>query len=164
MPNHVFRYRCLRDRNAKFHQFPMDARSTPTRVGETHSPDEVSDFTRYRRTTCAMATLPSPIQPESLSMPADDGFRLHDNQCGSPISPQPGKPNPEDAVSGIEAELMTTAGTLQNQELMTKGKDFSLQSCPSSEAGWHGEKQRDEEGKHGSGSLLTPAVQIQLSQ
>ena len=45
---------------------------------------------------------------------------------------------------------MTTAGALQNQELMTQGKDFSLQSCPSREAGWHGEKQGDEKGKHGS--------------
>jgi hypothetical protein len=59
---------------------------------------------------------------------------------------------------------MTTAGTLQNQELMTQGKNFSLQSCPSSEAGWHGEKQGDEKGKHGSGRLHTAAMQIQLFQ
>ena len=59
---------------------------------------------------------------------------------------------------------MTTAGTLQDQDLMTRGRDFSLQSCPSSEAGWQGEKQRYEKGKHGSGSLHTVAVQIQLFQ
>ena len=34
---------------------------------------------------------------------------------------------------------MTTAGTLQVQELMTQGNDFTLQSSPSSQAGWHGE-------------------------
>ena len=59
---------------------------------------------------------------------------------------------------------MTTAGALQNQELMTQGKDFSLQSCPSSEAGWYGEKQGDENGKHGSGSLHAAGLQIQLFQ
>ncbi len=59
---------------------------------------------------------------------------------------------------------MTTAGTLQSQELMTHGKDFSLQSCPSSEAGWHGEKQKNEKGKHGSGSLHTADSQIQPLQ
>ncbi len=59
---------------------------------------------------------------------------------------------------------MTTAGTLQNQDLMAQGKDFSLQSCPSSEAGWHREKQRDEKGNHGSGSLHTAASQIQPLQ
>jgi hypothetical protein len=59
---------------------------------------------------------------------------------------------------------MTTAGALQNQELMTQGKDFRLQSCPSSEAGWHGEEQGHEKGKHGSGSLHAAALQFQLFQ
>ena len=52
---------------------------------------------------------------------------------------------------------MTTAAALQEQGLMTQGKDFSLQGCPGSETGWRGEKQRGEEGKHGSGSLRTAA-------
>jgi hypothetical protein len=59
---------------------------------------------------------------------------------------------------------MTTARPLQDQELMTQGKDFSLQSCPSSDAGWHIGKQRDEKGEHGSGSLHTAAAQIQPLQ
>jgi hypothetical protein len=59
---------------------------------------------------------------------------------------------------------MTTAGTLQGQDLMTESKDFSLQSCPRSEAGWHGEKQRDENGKHSSGSRHVAAMQIQPLQ
>ena len=45
---------------------------------------------------------------------------------------------------------MATVGALQDQELMTQGKDFSLQSNLSSEAGSHGEKQGDKKGKHGS--------------
>ena len=59
---------------------------------------------------------------------------------------------------------MTTAGALQNHELMTQGKDFNLQRCPSSGAGWHEEKHRGEKCKHGLGSLHTVAVQIQLFQ
>ena len=59
---------------------------------------------------------------------------------------------------------MTTARSLQNQELMTQGKDFSLQSCPSSETGWHGEEQGHQKGKHGSRRLHTEALQIQLFQ
>ena len=59
---------------------------------------------------------------------------------------------------------MTTAGALQNQELMAQGKDFSLQSCPSSEAAWHGKKQGGEECKHGTGSLHAAALQLQLFQ
>ena len=59
---------------------------------------------------------------------------------------------------------MTTARSLQNQERMTQGKDFSLQSCPSSETGWHGEEQGDQKGKQGSRRLHTEALQIQLFQ
>jgi hypothetical protein len=59
---------------------------------------------------------------------------------------------------------MTTAGALQDQELMTQSKDFSLQSSPMSEADWHGEEQGDEKGKHGSGRVHTAASQIQPLQ
>jgi hypothetical protein len=59
---------------------------------------------------------------------------------------------------------MTTAGALQDQELMAQAKDFCLQSCPSSKTGWHGEKQGDEKGKHGSSSLHAVALQLQLFQ
>jgi hypothetical protein len=59
---------------------------------------------------------------------------------------------------------MAFVRALQDQDLVTQGKYFNLQSCPSSEAGWRGEKQRDEKGKHDSGSLHTATVQIQLFQ
>ena len=59
---------------------------------------------------------------------------------------------------------MAAIRALQDQELMAQGKDFSLHSCPSLEAGWHGEKQGDEEGRHGSGSLHAVALQIQPLQ
>ena len=68
------------------------------------------------------------------------------------------------AGSFASTEFLVGTGALQDQELMTQGKDFSLQSCPSSEAGWHGEEQGDEKGKHGSGSLHAAALQIQLFQ
>jgi hypothetical protein len=102
------------------------------------------------------------MQPESLSMPRDDGLRLYDDQSGSPFSPQPGKPNPQEAVSNAQTNAMAVVRTLQDQDLMAQGKDFSLQTCPSSEAGWRGEKQEDEKGKHGSGSLHAVALQLQL--
>jgi hypothetical protein len=36
---------------------------------------------------------------------------------------------------------MAAVGALRDQELMAQGKDFTLLSCPRSEAGWHAEKQ-----------------------
>jgi hypothetical protein len=59
---------------------------------------------------------------------------------------------------------MTQVGALQEQQLMTQGKDFRLQRCPSSEAGWHGEKHGDQKGKHNSASLHIAAVQTQPFQ
>ena len=59
---------------------------------------------------------------------------------------------------------MATVGALQDQELMTQGKDFSLQSYTRSQERRHGEKQGDEKGKHGSGSLHAATSQIQSLQ
>ena len=80
------------------------------------------------------------------------------------MRPQPGQPHPQQAVSGAQTNAMAVVRTLHDQELMAQGKDFSLQSCPSSEAGWHGEKQGDEKGKHGSSSLRAVALRLQLFQ
>jgi hypothetical protein len=103
-----------------------------------------------------MATLPSPVESEALSMPCNHPFWLYNNQSGSPASPQPGKPNPQEAVSSAQTNAMPVVRALRDQELMAQGKDFSSQGCPSSEAGWHGEKQGDGKSKHGSSSLHAP--------
>jgi hypothetical protein len=67
-------------------------------------------------------------------------------------------------VLSTSTSAMAAVRATQDQEWMAQGKDFSLQSCPSSEAVWHGEKQGDEKGNHGSGSLHAAALQIQLFQ
>jgi hypothetical protein len=60
-------------KDTKFHQFPVNARSAPTRIGETHSSDEIPDFIGYRRAASALATLPGPVEPKAFPMPANDG-------------------------------------------------------------------------------------------
>src|SRR5438094_6702901 len=83
------------------------ARSAPARVGETHVPDEIPNFRRYRRATFATPTLPSPIEAKSLAMPSDNRLRFDKEQRRSPIVPQPREPNPQDSISPTETELMT---------------------------------------------------------
>jgi hypothetical protein len=97
-------------------------------VGETDSPEELGDFTGYRGAARGRVALPSPIQPESLSMPTDDGFRPDDQQCRSPFRRQACQPDREGTVRATEAELMATAGALQDQERMTQGQDFSFEN------------------------------------
>jgi hypothetical protein len=59
---------------------------------------------------------------------------------------------------------MAVVRTLQDQELMAQCKDFSMQGCPSSEAGWHGEKQGDEKNKNSTSSLRAVALHLQVFQ
>jgi hypothetical protein len=67
----------------------MDARSSSARVCETHFPDEIPNFIGYRGSSFMMATLPIPIQSEALAMPGDNGLRFDNEQCRSPVVPQP---------------------------------------------------------------------------
>src|SRR5207249_11154274 len=80
----------------------MNARSAPARVGETHVPDEIPNFRRYRRATFATPTLPSPIEAKSLAMPGDNRLRFDKEQRRSPIVPQPREPRSEERRVGKE--------------------------------------------------------------
>jgi hypothetical protein len=111
----------------------MNARSSPARVGEAHVPDEIPNFRRYCRATFATPTLPSPIEAKSVAMPGDNRLRFDNELCGTPIVPHAGEPNPQDSVRKAETEPVTTARTLQDQELMSECKNLRLQKGTSSE-------------------------------
>jgi hypothetical protein len=50
-----------------------------------HYSNQIASFLRNSRTSGSpMTYFPSPIPPESLMMPADDGFRLDHDQRGTP--------------------------------------------------------------------------------
>jgi hypothetical protein len=72
MADQVLGDSCLRHLNTEFQQLPLNARSAPRRIGETHSSDDVSNFTGHRRTPFATAALPLPVESEALSMPCND--------------------------------------------------------------------------------------------
>lgn len=57
---------------------------------------------------------PAPVESETLAVPRDDGCVLEDEPRRPPIVPQPGEPNPEDAIGPGEAKLVATARTLQD--------------------------------------------------
>ncbi len=74
-------------------------------------------------------------------MPRNHGLGLDDDKGGSPASPQPGKPNPQEAVRSAQTNAMPVFEGLQRQELMARGKDVRLQSCLSAEGSRSREKQ-----------------------
>ena len=88
VPDHVLGDRGLRHLNTEFQEFAMDARSSLARVAEAHFSDEGPNFIGYRGSSFKMATLPIPTQSEALAMPGDNGLRLDNEQCRSPVVPQ----------------------------------------------------------------------------
>ena len=85
--DHVFRDGCLRDREAKLEQLPVNARRTPERIGRRHHVDQRANLLRDGRPTHAMAALPRPEEAESAPMPRNDRFRLDDYERGPPLVP-----------------------------------------------------------------------------
>ena len=80
--DHVLGHSLLRHMVAQQGKFGYDPRSAPGQVLPGHAANQLSDFAFEQRTsTSPSSRFPAPIQPESLAMPADDGFRLDNDEC-----------------------------------------------------------------------------------
>ena len=53
-------------------------------------------------------------------MPADDRARLDDQEAGTPISPEPGQPHPEEPITLLQPWALH--GSLKNDQLLSKGQ------------------------------------------
>ena len=79
----VFAHARLADVDAKFEQLAVDAGCTPKWILAAHLPNQLADFFRHRWTPgLAMTKFPGPEQPKALTVPANDGFRIDDEQGG----------------------------------------------------------------------------------
>ena len=67
--DYVLRDRGLRNLNPELQQLSVDPRRAPQRISPTHAPDQVPDL-RINPWASAAATLPAPVVPEPLSVPA----------------------------------------------------------------------------------------------
>jgi hypothetical protein len=64
--------------------------------------------------------LPSPVQPPSEPVPADDSVGMDNGQVTPPIPEDPGKQNPERAIGG--SEPWPSRSPLQDLELLSQGE------------------------------------------
>src|SRR6266853_502560 len=126
----------------------MNPWSAPARIRQAHPANQIEDFNRHGGSSFRMATLPLPVQSESLSMPGDDGLGLHDKQCRSPAAPQSCEPYPQESIGATQAQPMATAGALEDQEVMSEGKNLSLQRCSSLKGLASRRKQRENDREH----------------
>ena len=98
-PDHVLADAGLSDVDAEFEEFTVDTRRTPQRVFAAHGADQLANVFRNARTTVlAMTDFPPPEKPKALPVPGYDGFRLDDNQSGTPVAPGPAKPGPQEPI------------------------------------------------------------------
>src|SRR5262245_1340245 len=77
----------------------MDPRGSPEGIGDTDPPNQLANFLTHLRPARGTApTFPGPVKAESLPMPGDDRFGLHDKQRRAPWRPEARKPNPKQTV------------------------------------------------------------------
>ena len=109
-------------------------------VVAAHIADQFADGFRYRwPSRLAVANFPCPKQPETLAVPSNHGFRLDDDERGSPVAPKLQQACPEESIRS--GEFRPLHGTLQNGELMPQSENLDLKGCAAAEAGQEGRKQ-----------------------
>src|SRR6266581_888610 len=109
----------------------MNSGSSPQRIRLAHSPDEFLDFRIDSRATDTTAAFPSPIQAETLAVPCDYCFGLHNDQHRTPMTPETGKANPQPPIGRTQFGSVYTS--VEHIELMTKCEDFDFQLAAASE-------------------------------
>jgi len=78
--DHVFGNGSLGNLNVQLHQLAVDPGSAPLRVFTAHGSNQITSFfPNSRASRSPLTNFPSPIPTESLTMPADDGFRHDDD-------------------------------------------------------------------------------------
>lgn len=70
----------IRDRDAQFGQFRLDAPTAPGRIGLPHAADQADQITIERPPSSRQARFPTPEAAEACPMPSHDGARLNDYQ------------------------------------------------------------------------------------
>lgn len=82
LSNHVLCNSGLGHLNAEHFQVAVDARGTPNDIVARHRPDQLAHVgINCGTTTLPPLRFPCPVEPESLTVPSDQGVGLEDHQC-----------------------------------------------------------------------------------
>src|SRR3989475_6111381 len=145
-PEHVLRDRRLRDRQTQLQQFAMDPRRTPERIGAADPPNQISELRPDRGPTASASTLPRPVAPEPLPVPADHGLSPHQLQRIPPALPEPRQHNPEDPVHSREP--WSRLARLPHGELLPKREVLQRQLPVRANRGSQGPKEDPKPSDH----------------
>jgi hypothetical protein len=89
------------DDEAEFLKFAVDFGGSPTRILRRQAPDQRPEFFSSLLPTSARSGTPTPVQPKTRAVPADDGLGLDDDQDVGPTGPEVAEGRPEEPVHGV---------------------------------------------------------------
>ena len=115
----------LADIDAEFEKLAMDAGCTPKWILAAHLPNHWRiSFDTGGRPGWPCPNFPGPVQPEVFTVPANDGFRLDDDQGRSPIAPNFAQPRPSEPIG--KSQLWPLHRATQDAELVPECEVFEL--------------------------------------
>src|SRR5438034_10694152 len=79
----------------RLQELAVNPRRTPERIGAADPPNQISELRPDRGPTASASTLPRPVVPEPLPVPADHGLCPHHLQRIPPALPEPRQHDPE---------------------------------------------------------------------
>ena len=79
------------------------------------------------------SALPTPIEAETLPVPAEDGLRLDEDERATPSGPDPGEVGPQEPIEGPKRDSFSRALALENEELMAQRESLGLERSPATE-------------------------------
>lgn len=113
----------FRDGSTKPDELTVDSWSTSKWIYRCHSQHKISDFrTNTAASRSPVSRFPSPKELESLPMLPYGSSWLDNNQRLSPVSPQPRKNHPKEAIS--VSQLWPNPRAFQDSQLLTQYEVF----------------------------------------
>src|SRR5262249_4044818 len=91
----------LRDNQPELQQLTMDLGGSPVRILLRQSSDQPLDLIGDVRSAVSPAGSPTPIQPETGTVPADDRLGFNDDEDVPPARPHPPQRRPEETVPAV---------------------------------------------------------------
>ena len=113
--DHVLGDSSFRNLNPQFQQRSMNPRRTPNRIRHAHLTDQIANCGGDFRSARTAFARPFPVQPKSLPMLGDHGFRFDDHEGAAPVGPNFRKPRTKQPIrwTKLHPPLLLSAQNIQ---------------------------------------------------
>jgi len=120
-----------------------------------HLNDELSDLGGDSGPAGSLrSTLPTPVEAETPPVPAEEGFRLDEDEGSTPSGPDSGQPNPQQSIGAAKLDSPSRELALEDEELMAKREHLGLE-CGSAAEQRSERRKSGQKGRSHAGVRLT---------